>query len=168
MKKSLYLAFFLALVCVIAGGLLATANMITEPIITANKAQAEAASFNALFGEGTVYTEIEVDTAKYPTIQKAFKAGENQYAYKGSVYGFQSNIVFIVGIDENGKIMGFSTLEIGETPGFGMRVQEQEYLDLIMGQDITTNVDTLAGATVSSKAVQGALNEVGQHYASVK
>ena len=53
MKKSLYLALFLAWICIISGGLLALANAKTAPIIAANKAAAEAASFNALFGEGT-------------------------------------------------------------------------------------------------------------------
>lgn len=166
MKKSLYLALFLAWICVLSGGLLALANHVTAPVIEKNKAQAEAASFDALFGAGTEYVEIAVDQATYPHIEKAFQAGADNYAYKATIYGFQSNITFIVGLDTNGNIMGFATLANADTPGFGLRVSDQEYVDLIMGSDITKNVDTLAGATVSSKAVQSALAEVGQHYAN--
>lgn len=166
MKKSLYLALFLAWICVLSGGLLALANDVTAPIIEKNNAQAEAASFDALFGAGTQYTAVEFDNAAYPHIEKVFKAGADNYAYKATIYGFQSDITFIVGIDSNGNIMGFATLSINDTPGFGARVGTQEYVDLVMGSDITKNVDTLAGATVSSSAVQSALAEIGQHYAN--
>ena len=166
MKKSLYLALFLAWICVLSGGLLALANDVTAPIIEKNKAQAEAASFDALFGAGTEYVAVDFDQAAYPHVEKVFKAGAENYAYKATIYGFQSNISFIVGVDGKGKIMGFATLANGETPGFGLRINDQEYLDLVIGKDITKKVDTLAGATVSSSAVQTALGEIGQHYAS--
>ena len=169
MKKSLYLALFLAWICIISGGLLALANAKTAPIIAANKAAAEAASFNALFGEGTTYTPVEVDQATYPAIQQAFRTDKGILAYKCSVYGFQSDIVFIVGVDTDGTIMGYTCLENGDTPGYGLKAADPEYADMLIGNPISEDVDVIAGASTTTGKIRDVLKQqVGAHYASNK
>ena len=49
MKKIIHLTLFLAIVSAIAGGALAFANQITQPIITANAEAAEKESLIQLF-----------------------------------------------------------------------------------------------------------------------
>ena len=52
MKKIIHLTLFLAIVSAIAGGALAFANQITQPIITANAEAAEKESLIQLFESG--------------------------------------------------------------------------------------------------------------------
>lgn len=163
MKKSLYLAAFLAWICVLSGGLLALVNDMTAPVIAYNKAQAEAANFAKIFGEGVAYEPVEFD-ATDSHIQQIFIAGDQGYAYKVKTYGFQADIVFIVGVDHDGQILGFECLELADTPGFGMKVGEDEYKAVVTSSKITDSIDTISGATVSSKAVVDCLAEVGAHF----
>lgn len=165
MKKSLYLAVFLAWICVLSGGAMALVNDMTAPVIAHNKAQAEAANFAKIFGEGVAYEPVEFD-ATGSHIQQIFIAGDQGYAYKVKTYGFQSDIVYIVGVAHDGSILGFECLEIADTPGFGMKVAEDEYKAVVTSGNITAPVDTISGATVSSSAVANGLAEVGEHFAA--
>lgn len=163
MKKSLYLAVFLAWICAIAGGCLALANYVTAPIIEANKAQAEAAQFAAIFGDGVSYESVAVSEGS--SIEKAFIAGDMGYAYKVNVNGYQSTISFLVGVAADGQFIGFEVLEIADTPGFGMKVKEDEsYKQMILSSNINDGIDTISGATISSAAVSRGFEEIKAHF----
>ncbi|MBE6114101.1 MAG: FMN-binding protein [Erysipelotrichaceae bacterium] len=165
MKKSLYLAAFLAWICVMSGGILSIVNDITAPIIEYNKAQAEAANFAKIFGEGVNYKAVEFDLTD-SSIEQIFVAGDMGYAYKVRTYGYQSEIVYIVGVAQDGSILGFECLELADTPGFGMKVNEPEYKAVVTSSNIENKIDTISGATITSKAVVDTLAEVGAHYAA--
>lgn len=165
MKKSLYLAAFLAWICVLSGGALALVNSKTAPVIKFNKEQAEAANFAKIFGEGVAYEAVEFD-ATDSHIQQVFIAGDQGYAYKVATYGYQNPIVYIVGVGKDGQILGFECLELADTPGFGMKVGEEEYKNVVTSSNIEDKVDVISGASISSGAVVEGLAEVGAHFAA--
>lgn len=162
MKKSLYLAFFLAVVSAVAGVLLAYANSVTAPIIAANKAAKEAESFAGIFGDATAEV-VEFDAAKYPQIQTILNYGSEGIGYKVSVTGRNDKIEFIVGV-KDGQIIGYSVISQGETSGIGSLIAENDFINTVTGSAIDGTIDTISGATISSKAVIGGISEVAEHY----
>jgi len=97
------------------------------------------------------------------------------FAIPGSKAGFQDIIVAIFGYDAvNKKIIGFEVLESKETPGLGDKIFKDEafqtnFKELIVDPEImlvkngqkenSNEVEAITGATISSKAVVGLLNE---------
>jgi Na+-translocating ferredoxin:NAD+ oxidoreductase RnfG subunit len=67
----------------------------------------------------------------------------------------------MVGVDANGVITGLTAggSNFSETAGVGTRVQEEAFTSTFIGLSATPvagdNVETLSGATVSSRAVIG-------------
>ena len=67
----------------------------------------------------------------------------------------------MVGVDASGVITGLSAggSNFSETAGVGTRVQEESFTSTFIGLTATPvagdNVETLSGATISSKAVIG-------------
>ncbi len=164
MKKSLYLAFFLAVVSAIAGVILAYANSVTAPIIAANQAAKEAESFAGIFGDATAEV-VEFDAEAYPEIQTILDYGSEGVGYKVSVQGRNDKIIYIVGV-KDGTIIGYSIVSQGETNGIGSLIAESDFIDTVTGSAVDASIDTISGATISSSAVIEGISEVAEHYAA--
>ena len=75
------------------------------------------------------------------------------------------NIVYLVALDQSGKYLGYSPIDVTtETSGFGSRVGTKEMADHIDKKKIGAGIDTLSGATISSKAVVKGINQATAHY----
>ena len=85
--------------------------------------------------------------------------------------GFDGDIVLSVGLDANGIVTGLEFTSISETAGMGMRVTEAAFKDQFIGDDVALfevnksggstephQIDSVSGATISSKAVTNAVN----------
>ena len=76
--------------------------------------------------------------------------------------GFGGDISMTVGFEADGRILGVSIVSLSETPGLGSRVQEAAYLDQYRGQSgpltLGEDIDAIAGATISSRAVTDGVN----------
>ncbi len=110
----------------------------------------------------TSFTEEEFDAAENTAIKSVYKA-ENGYVIESTAYGYNGDIVLLVGVSNDGEVTGLSVKDMQETRGLGSRaLSDVPFLAqfLLTGGDaeIGTNVDALAGATVSSKAVTKAVN----------
>ncbi len=98
---------------------------------------------------------IEAVNAALPAVEVA-PAGT---AYEGTAKGFQSDVKVTVYADEAGAITGIKVDSANETNGFGTRCAEDEaFLAQFIGKTAPVEVDVLAGATVTSKAVIEAVN----------
>ena len=82
-----------------------------------------------------------------------------------SVLGYGGPVLVRLSLDEKGKI---AALDIGgarfaETQGIGSRVREESYIQGFIGLTppltLGVHADGVAGATISSQAVIGAINE---------
>ncbi len=79
----------------------------------------------------------------------------------GTARGFQSDVVVTLTLDENGAIASIKVDSAAETPNFGTRCGEDEaFLAQFIGKTAPVEVDVLAGATVTSKAVVDAVNSL--------
>ena len=116
----------------------------------------------ALLPGSTSFAPEEFDAAENTAIKSVFKA-ENGYVIESTAYGYNGDIVLMVGVSNEGKVTGVVVKDLQETRGLGAdALTDVPFLAqyLLTGGDaeVGTNVDALTGATVSSKAVTKAVN----------
>ena len=87
--------------------------------------------------------------------------------------GYGGEITLAVGVDVEGIFTGYEILSIDETPGLGMKATEDEFKSQFGGKDASgvqwtktgaskdNEIDAISGATITTKAVTGAVNGVG-------
>jgi len=92
------------------------------------------------------------------------------YAIVSAIPGFQDTVRLIFGFDpKSGKLLGMKVLESKETPGLGDKIEKDEaFVGQFTGVETpivarrrgkSGNVDTITGATISSRAVIRIINE---------
>lgn len=105
---------------------------------------------NLIYGfTGTTITEVIVVEGK-------------GYIYTAEFTGYDSTVIYIIGIDLNGIITGYETVAQGETPGFGAEIAKDWYKNQFQGVDITdiSSIDGSAGATLTFSAHLTSLNKL--------
>ena len=170
MKKIIHLTLFLAIVSAIAGGALAFANQITQPIITANAEAAEKESLIELFpgSSESDFEQIEYD-GDSKTIQKIYQYKDEALVFSMSVSGYSEGTTFLVAIDEQGMVVNYKGMINGDTSGLGTRVlDDEDFINGLIGHDASGELDTISGATISSRAVVDGINEAAQVAASMR
>ena len=98
--------------------------------------------------------------------------------------GYSGTIKLIVGLSIEGEVLGVRVLEHKETPGLGAKITQQKFLDRVIYKDAATGlhwtihdtadlkvtkdggrIDAISGATISPRAVCGALRSGYELYA---
>ena len=166
MKKTLYLACFLAIVSALAGGLLAAVNEVTAAKINANALTEVMGSLEKVF-PGTTYAEVTEYTDESGLVTGVYQAEGQGYMFQVETSGFKDTIKFVLGIDNDSKIVGYDVISISETSGIGSRVAEDDFRNTVIGKTTGDQIDTLSGATISSSAVVKGLDAAKAVYASL-
>jgi len=184
-------AVLLAVLCLIVTLLLAGTNELTkEPIAIQQKAAAleqmkkiypEGESFPVitLSEEQTVaMAERDITADQISTVENA--AGDVLgYVFITSSRGYAGNVVATTGIDKEGRLVMVTATAADDTPGLGKRVEENSFLAQFSGFDSasltsvtgepgTQKIDSISGATISSKAASAAVNKAMGAYAYLK
>jgi electron transport complex protein RnfG len=161
MKEMVRYGFTLALICIVATGLLAGVNHFTRPRIIAQAQAEEDASLREVFPEATSFEPVKAtDEVIY------YKAYDKNKAFLGAAFkaqgkGYSSVIETIAGMTKDGKIIAIKIINHNETPGLGSRVAEPAFTNQfrqINSQDLT-KVQAISGATISSKAVKDSVEK---------
>ena len=160
----------MAIVSAIAGGALAFANQITQPIITANAEAAEKESLIQLFPGSSESDFTAVDySGDSTTIQKIYQYKDEALVFSMSVGGYSEGTTFLVAIDDQGMVVNYKGMSNGDTKGLGSKVLDDEtFINGLIGHDASGELDTISGATISSKAVVDGINEAAQVAASMR
>lgn len=139
--------------------LLSFVNAITKDVIAANEAAKIAKALGGLFPDAAtpVATLVEGDFGKDVNGFYEVKDGETLKGYYADVspVGFKGAVNLMVGLDVDGKVVGVKIISHGETVGIGDRIENDEFLNNFIGKEGALNgsVDTISGATYSSRAV---------------
>lgn len=171
-----------------SGLVLVTVYVRTAPLILENqKAALEAAIYKVVPGS-TNRKAFEIKENKLvpyegdglPMQDAVFAAYDDSgsllgYGIPSEGPGFQDTIKLIYGYDhEAGKVIGMEVLESKETPGLGDKIiKDKEFVDNFSDLSISpeivavktgtkeasNEVDTISGATISSKAVVKIIND---------
>jgi len=183
MKENLKLGFILLLVAAIAGLCLGAAYEVTkEPIAQ----QAIIEKDNAMKEILPEADKFQVSSKEIPEgsvikeINEAYSGNEIVgYAFKVAPKGFGGLIEMMVGISKDGKISGIKVMNHSETPGLGANATNPKFSEQFKNKPIEqplevvktgaskdNQVDALTGATITSKAVTGGVNEAIEFYTS--
>ncbi len=146
----------LALICILASGLLATVNSVTRPRIIAQAKAEEESSLKEVLPMAEYFKPVKsLDEILY------YKAEDKDgkfigVAFKVAGKGYSSTIETMVGMTKEGAINAIKILSQNETPGLGAGVAEESFTSRFASkniQNLGTQVEAITGATISSKAV---------------
>ena len=148
----------LLIVCAVVAAVVSGVHAMTDSRYQRNLTGEKRQAIVRIFGSETItYRTLSGEGDAEPVYEVL--EGENVVGYCVELAspGFGGDISMTVGFEADGKILGVSIVSLSETPGLGSRVQEAAYLDQYKGQSGTLalgeDVDAIAGATVSSRAV---------------
>ncbi len=176
-------AVALFVITLIAGLLLGLVNQITKEPIAASELAAKNAAYQKVFSEGKAFEEEEALTKKLETLNisgaeiaevLAAKDGDgNITGYVMSLIakeGYGGDISFAIGVKLDGVMTGLSVLSHSETAGLGANCTKEEFQAQFVGlkgpkiqysktgKSSENEFDAISGATITSKALTGAVN----------
>ena len=157
--KELYPIFFITIVVLISISLLAFTDNITDAKREEQREQRVTDMLSDMFPTMNRY---ELDDEIYSVYNETDLIG---YAYITQGKGYGGYIDILVGLEDENTIKGINIIKHSESPGLGARITEDEYRGQYTGLDITESkmnfdggqIDSITGATISSKAVADAV-----------
>lgn len=186
-KRIVHDALVLFAFTVILGLLLAVVYGITKaPIEKVNYEKTQAA-YKQVFEDADsfeAYADFDADAAndlvaengysdEIEDVQVAEDASGNTLGYVITVTAkdaSQSTITFSVGIQADGTVNGYSITDISETPGLGMKAQEEDFYSQFEGKQVDSftvvkstptadnEIESISGSTITSKAMANGVN----------
>ncbi|MFO7710490.1 MAG: FMN-binding protein [Candidatus Woesearchaeota archaeon] len=153
-------SIMLTIIMLLAVLSLSLAHDLTQPVIEDQKEQQFYNQVHLIFEKAQrtalkPYYEDGVLVDEYYIIYDRFdqKIG---YVVLQDVQGYQSEIKLFIALDRDKEIKAVRILQHEETPGIGSQVAEDSFLDQFSNKE---QVDTITGATISSKAVIKGVSE---------
>ena len=149
----------LTVICVAIAALLAVVNAMTKDVIAKNAEKKRSDAILTIFPEGdSVQTAPDKEALYYVF------AGENPIGFCANVApnGYVGAIQMMVGVNTDGTVRGVQIVEMSETSGVGSKAGAADFLAQFHEKSgvfaVGENVDGIAGATISSKAVTEGVN----------
>ena len=147
---------------------LAGVNSITAPKIEQLNAEKTQQAIETVLPGGfdTQITDYTDDTGLVTNVY----SGANGYAFEVTPAGFDNTITMMVGVDHDGKVLGISIVSHTETSGLGAVAAAStsagesfrgQFVGMSGSVSVTKDggeVDTLTGATITSRAVCTGVN----------
>ena len=165
----LRLAGTLFLIAAVVAMVLAGVNAVTAPAIAELNAAKTQEAISAVL-PGGFDTEI-TDFADASGIVSKIYQGANGYAVEVGPGGFDNTITMMVGIDNEGKVLGISVVSHTETAGLGaVAAAKTSAGEAFRGQFVgqsgsvgtakrgTGTMDAITGATITSEAICTGVN----------
>ena len=159
----LRLAGTLLAICLVVAVALAAVNGVTAPVIEELNAAKTQEAISAVL-PGGFDSEI-TDYADASGIVSKIYQGANGYAVEVGPGGFDNTITMMVGIDNEGKVLGISVVSHTETAGLGaVAAAETPAGKNFRGQFVGASgsvavskdggtMDAITGATITSRAI---------------
>ncbi|HPI25182.1 MAG: RnfABCDGE type electron transport complex subunit G [Candidatus Cloacimonetes bacterium] len=166
MKDYLKLGSILLIFCVVATGILAYLNTLTQPVIAERKAN-EAVETRKELIPGASFREESTATGEvyYVATAEADSSQVLGYTFVSSETGYSSTVQTMVGVDKDFKVLAIKVISQSETPGLGANCTQPSFVDqfknLILA-DLKVDKDggkvkSLSGATITSRAVTNSI-----------
>ena len=159
----LRLAGTLLLITPVVAAALAGVNAVTAPVIAELNAAATQEAISAVL-PGGFDSEIADYADATGLVSKVYQ-GANGYAVEVGPSGFDNTIAMMVGVDNEGKVLGISIVSHTETAGLGAVADADTpkgiaFRDQFVGASGSVSVtkdggtmDAITGATITSRAI---------------
>ena len=166
LKLTLILFVITAVVAVLLAGI----NALTAKPIADYTLKKTADAISLVLPSEAAPEEIADFADESGMVTTLYKVGEDGYAVKVTVGGSQADIEMMVGVAADGTVSGVSFISMAETPGLGaIAAQDSEagrsFRDQFIGKSgsvaVTKDggeIDSLTGATVTSRAIATGVN----------
>ena len=164
------LALRLFIFALVASVLLAVTNEVTKGPIEQQKLASKMAALNTVL-PGCEYEQIEYEGISDDSALDEIFIGKNAdgsikgYALTANPQGYGGEIPITLGVNEGGYVTQVYVGSLQETQGLGSRVGDdafkEQFIAIAADPDTLRNdVDTIAGATISSSAFVNAVQEM--------
>ena len=188
MNKIIKNTLILTVITLVAGlGLGFVYEITKEPIAQAQEAakkeawqavfpEAELDEFEAVDVDQKAADKVIKDLGIKGSIDEVCTVGEDGYVITTTdSEGYGGDIKITVGITADGTVNGVSILSISETAGLGMKAKEPAFYEQYQGKQAEKfavskdggegePIDAISGATITSRAVTGAVNVALAYY----
>lgn len=188
MNKTWRNTLILTIITLVSGLALGLVYEITKDPIAKAQEDAKKAAWQEVFPETDLnaFEALDVDAeiadqaiksaGVNATIDEVCKAGEDGYVVTTTdKEGYGGDIQVTVGITADGTVNGISILSISETAGLGMKAAEPAFYEQYEGKQTESfyvskdggsgePIDALSGATITSRAMTGAVNAALAYY----
>ena len=148
----------LLLICAVIAGIVSFVYGVTLDRYEANIKETKEKAISQIFGKEGLACE-EVAKGVYTVQENGVLIG---YCVEAAGKGFGGDIQLMVGYDVEQKIKSVEIIGHSETPGVGDKVKNPDYLAGYAGKGgeltLNTDVDKIAGASVSSRGVMAGVN----------
>ena len=160
--KNIKPTIVLSCICMAVALILSGINMVTGPIIEAQRAAAANGALVEVMPDGTSFEEIDISTLGLPeAVTNAYKETNGKgYVFRVVSTGYKSGMVIMIGINAEGQITGSKCLETQDTFGKEPLI-DNSYNGQTLG-DFAPNM--IAGATMTSNGYRDAVSNALQSF----
>ncbi len=163
MKYYLKLGFVLLIITMIASGILAYLNTLTQPIIEENQRVAQEKARKEVLPSAVTFEEVSGDLVYH--IGKDAEGKIVGYTFVALLYGYSSEVKTMVGVDPYQVIEKIKVISQAETPGLGANCEKPDFLAQFSGkQKAEMKVDkdggtitSLTGATITTRTITNSI-----------
>ena len=195
-KKIVHDAFILFSFTLVLGLLLGLVYGVTKDRIEEENQKALRAAYQQVFENADsfeAYAEFDKDAAnelittagyvdEIKDVQLAKDASGTELGYVITVMAkdaSQSTITFSVGIQMDGTVNGYSITSIAETPGLGMKAEEEAFYSQFQNKQVDqfevvkatpasdSEIESISGSTITSKAMANGVNACIYYFQNV-
>lgn len=161
------IALNLFMACLISGVILAGTYYVTAPIAVQKAEEMKTEAMKALVKEADSFVPVKGKTEWF----EAQKGGKTiAFVVPGDSKGFGGEIKMLVAVSKEGKVLDYDILKHNETPGLGDNANIDPFKSHVRGKGVeqlqvtkdpskTDEVQSMTGATISSKAVIKGIRE---------
>ncbi|MBR6580182.1 MAG: FMN-binding protein [Ruminococcus sp.] len=169
MKSKIMPSLVLTIICAVAAVLLVFSYELTKDRIAEQKQIRFNKSVTVLFGE-TESTLLNENFGE-DSVQAIAVTSDGKTAIQVAADGYsKGGINVLIGIDENGAVTGIEFVYLGETPGLGTKIRDNDnFRQQFYGASApNVQIDTISGATFSSKGLKTAVDTALKVYTENK
>ena len=166
----------------VCSALLATGvNSATKNQIEQHAAKAGTAVYQSVLQGADSFEPLETQASRYTidAIYRGLNASGEPVGYVGqtTVTGYGGPVVVTAGVDQEGVVTGVDVggSDFNETPGLGGFTKEKKFTDQFVGKTAglslnaeENGVEAVSGATISSSAVTGGVNNIVSYVSSAE
>lgn len=178
MRNVVKLSLILLIITAVSAGALSVTNNITKEIIDEKALEANIAYMKEILPDADDFAVVDdPGVSSVDAVEEAYEAlkGGSTYGYviKTKTSGYGGDVIMLTGILADGNVAGMRVASQSETAGLGDKIVEDDFTSQFEGisadseLDLGTDVDQVAGATVSSKAAINGVNAAIELFNSV-
>ncbi len=182
MKEIVKLGLILLVISLVAASALAFTNELTAATIQEQKNLKNELARKAVLPDASAFEALEPQSLQdlqksFPILQDVFigKDGDTVVGYvvRTAPSGYAGEVEVVTGVNAEGIVTGMRVGKHGETPGLGAKAVLPEFysqydtkkaIDIMVNKTKSsdTEIQAIAGSTITSKAVTLGVNESGK------